>query len=170
MCFQDDFDCRSDVGNDDAWNLKLVAVLVTVAGEDVDAFGTDGMGKFNVRRMIANNEGPREVNVVFVGCDPQEVGARLHALAAIGTLMRTAVDRADAAALFGEATHDVFIDRASLLGADKPLGDAALVGHDEEREALQAPQGRKGLRVELDLRLVSQVAGIVDQRAVDAKT
>jgi hypothetical protein len=64
----------SDVGDHDAGSLKFRAVSHAVAGEHVNALGSYGVSEFHIRRMVAHNKSPGEVEVMFACRDPQKIG------------------------------------------------------------------------------------------------
>ena len=75
-----------------------------------------------------------------------EVGLRLDALTALFARMWAAVHVGDRDTLLSKPRHDVGVDAVHVLESQQPLGDAALVGDDEEEEAfLKGSEGVEGL-------------------------
>ena len=131
---------RPDAIDYSCGKLKLCAVLRTMAGENVDSLGANGMRKFDVRGVVANDKRPREVDFVIALRNPEKIGIRLHTGAAVSSLMRATINRSNARPCRGKTLHDVIIDSASLLGSDLSLSDPALVRDDEENEIGKAAQ------------------------------
>ncbi|MDZ4782486.1 MAG: hypothetical protein SGJ19_19745 [Planctomycetia bacterium] len=159
----------ANIGDDGAGNPKLRTVLRTVAGEDIDSLGADRVCEFDVTRMVADDKGAREVDLVISLRKPRKIGFRLDALAIIGSFMRATINRSDADSRLRKASHDVVIDSASLLRVDVTLSDPTLVRDDEQGEIAKAAQGCYRLRVETDLGGVAQKPGVFDEGAVAVK-
>lgn len=140
MSFQNGISRRANVGDDRGGNLKLRTMLQAVTGENVDSPRTDGVGELHVRRVIADDERLREVDFVFALRDPQKIGFRLHAIACIRSLVGTAIDSSDRGPFLTQPLYHVIIDGARLFGADVPLGDSALVRHDNKDVIAEAAQ------------------------------
>src|SRR6516164_9367055 len=75
---QDQLGCRSDVGNDPGGNPKLCSVLHTMAGENVDRLGADGVTEFRVRRMIPDDKRSLEIDSMIALCELEKIRFRLH--------------------------------------------------------------------------------------------
>lgn len=116
--------------------------------------------------MVSNDKGTGEVDVVLAFGNSKKIGIWLHALAGIGSLVRTTVDRSDHRTRLSKTLYDVIIYRVGLLDADMSLGNPTLIRHDKQNEIGKATQSWKCLRVKIDLRLRSKKARIFDNRAI----
>lgn len=140
MRSQDQVRRHPNVGDYRCRNLKLCPMLGTVSGKNVNAHRSHAVSEFDVRGVVANDKGPRQVDFVIALRNPEKIGIWLHALAAVSSLVRTTVDCSNRCPRLGKALHDVIVDSDSLLSADLSLGNPALIGHDKQNEIAKAAQ------------------------------
>jgi hypothetical protein len=101
--------------------------------------------------MVANDERSPEVDSMFALRALRKIRLRFNAFAFIGSLVRTTVDRSDWDSRLTQASHDVIIDRTSLLDTDVSFCNSALIRHDEENKSSKPTQSGKCLRVKTNL-------------------
>jgi hypothetical protein len=95
MRSEDQVSCLPDVGDYCCANLKLCPMPHAMSGKNVNALCAYAVGEFDIRRMVANDKGPREIDFVFAFRNPEKIGIWLHALAAVTSLVRATVDRSN---------------------------------------------------------------------------
>lgn len=131
---------------------------------DVYASCPHGPAKFHVMGMVPHCEGSSQIDAMLRGGLEKEVRVRLDAPAPIRPLVGTDVDGGDRDALLGQVGDDAGVHPIHILKGDQTPGHSRLV-RDKEKEKpfLEPLQRLDGIRIERDLRSLTQVPAIFNQ-------
>jgi len=89
---QDPFRSGADVGHYYFISAKVVEVLQSVSGTDINPLCSSPLGQPDIVGVIANNKGPRKMHSEVPCRLMKKIGIRLDANAAIATAVGTDID------------------------------------------------------------------------------